>query len=124
MNRAAALAAAAGMLFFGACAAAKPSERSLLTDWAISRCVARAAAPQPFADDAKRSAAALLERGGSGVEIYQKIDAAIDRYRQQPATGSTGGSYAMLQCLEFSRDPALTAIIGPASGTTRHGPRR
>jgi hypothetical protein len=118
-------AAAMASLFLATFASASPSERALLTDWAVSRCVARAARAQPFAADAKRSAAALLERGNSGIETYARIDAALEDYTRQAAIGgSSGGTYAMLQCLEFGRSPVLAAVLGTIPRSRKHSLHR
>ena len=91
-----------------------PLDTANLRDWTVARCVAKAAGTEPFAADARRSAAALLERGNAPGALYERIDALIDRTLAVPASGSGGGTYATLQCLDLGRGRALGRVIGGA----------
>ena len=82
-----------------------------LRDWTLARCIARAAGDAPFAADARRSAAALLERGTAGAEIYERIDALVAKTLAVPVSGSSGGTYAVLQCIDLTHSKALAQVI-------------
>jgi len=84
-----------------AVATSKPDP--LLADWALARCLARAATGQPFAADAARSASALLQRGTADADAYARIDRRVTAALARPRSGSTGGSYATLTCIELAQ---------------------
>ena len=90
-------------------------ESANLRDWTVARCVAKAAGNQPCAADAKRSAAALLERGTAGAEVYERIDRLIVQTLAVPASGSSGGTYALLQCLDLAHGRALARLVDDQS---------
>ena len=92
-------------------AARRSADTANLRDWTLARCLTKAAGDQPLAADARRSAAALLERGSAGSPDYERIDALIVRTLAVPTSGSTGGTYAVLQCIDLARGRALGGII-------------
>lgn len=92
-------------------ARALPLDATNLRDWTLARCVAKAAGDQPIGADARRSAAALLERGTARPAIYERIDALIARTLTTPVSGTAGGTYAVLQCIDLTRSPALARIV-------------
>ncbi len=94
-------------------AARTASDSANLRDWTVARCIAKAADGQPVGADAKRSAAALLERGTAGPAVYERIDRLIVKTLAVRVSGSTGGTYAVLQCLDLARSPALARLVEP-----------
>ncbi len=99
-------------LLSAAPAVARPAvDTANLRDWTTARCLAKAAGDQPVALDARRSAAALLERGSARAEVYERIDRLITRTLAVPTSGSTGGTYAVLQCIDLARSSDLTRVI-------------
>lgn len=73
----------------------------LRKDWAFARCLAKTAQGQAAGDDAARSAAALLEHGRGGMEIYERLETLAVRYASRAYAGSGGGSYGTLKCLDL-----------------------
>ncbi|MDQ2147501.1 T6SS amidase immunity protein Tai4 family protein [Alcaligenaceae bacterium C4P045] len=86
-------------------------ERLRLIDLAISHCLARAFPETPFAADAGRAAAAYVELGESGVDVYDEIGTVVERHMQSPYASKSGGSLHVLQCLDLSRSAELARVI-------------
>ena len=100
----------AASLIAGPVAPPHPSQIQTLKDWALARCIARGA-PNPFADDAAKSAAALLERGEYGMEVYEAIDRLVGRALAQPYGGSVPGKYVTLKCIDLYHSMALDRVV-------------
>lgn len=79
-----------------------------LKQWALSRCIAKAANGGDFADDASRTAAALLERSSAEIQVYEKLDALVDSFLSRNSKGSVDGSYHTLDCIELFNSSELT----------------
>lgn len=87
-------------------------QRALLKDWTFFRCLAKGyGAQSPAGVDAANSAAALLERGAYDIDAYEAMEAMVAGALQRPYTGSTGGSYIGLQCLDLVRSARLDRAI-------------
>lgn len=86
------------------------SQRGLLKDWALARCLARGA-PQPFAKDAAVSAAAMLERGDYGMDAYEAVEALVGAQIAKRYAGSMPGEYVTLKCIDLYRGKALDALV-------------
>jgi len=89
-------------------------ETVVLKDWALSRCIAKVAEGQPAGQDASITAAALLERGSAGVEVYERIDRLIDDFRARRYGGSVPGEYNLLKCIELYHSADLAHIARDA----------
>lgn len=103
-------------LVLAASSAATPTttEQALLKDWALARCLAVAGKGQPLGDDAAKSAAALLERGRSGIEVYERIEALAHAALARRSGGSVPSGYNVLKCVEFYHSKALDRVAGSA----------
>ncbi|RZL19776.1 MAG: type VI secretion protein [Sphingomonas sp.] len=86
------------------------TQRNLLKDWALSRCLARGA-PQPFAKDAAVSAAAILERGDYGMEAYEAVEALVGKQLGKRYAGSVPGNYVTLKCIDLYHGAPLDAVV-------------
>jgi hypothetical protein len=89
-----------------ACAAAtvdstENAEATLLKKWALSRCLAKASANSPAGDDAAKTAAAYLEMGTAGIEVYEKLEALASSYLGREYTGSVKSNYNTMKCLDL-----------------------
>lgn len=91
---------------------ARRTQASLMTDWAVARCLAKGFGLKTQAGaDAARGAAALLERGDRGIDAYEAVERMVDRQLARPYAGSTGGSYTTLKCLDLRHAPELARLI-------------
>jgi Type VI secretion system (T6SS), amidase immunity protein len=100
----------------GACAStpelgpAHPQAR-ILKNWALSRCLAKAAGESPPGDDAARSAAAYLEMGTGPIESYDKLEALADTYLQRKYGGSVNGEYNTMKCIDLYESRELETLV-------------
>ena len=110
----------AGWLVIGSLAATPspmPTDTTAtLKDWALSRCIGKAAGA-PFRADAFASAGALLERADSDVAVFNRMDALVDRALASRRSGSVPSRYETLKCLEMYHGGELDRIVrrGPGS---------
>ena len=81
-----------------------------LKDWALSRCIGKAAGA-PFRDDAFKSAAALLERADADIAVFNRMDGLIDRALARPRGGSVPGRYDTLKCLDLYHGGELDRMV-------------
>jgi hypothetical protein len=73
----------------------------VLKKWALSRCLAKAAGESPAGDDAAKTAAAYLEMGKAGIEVYERLDELAGGYLAREYTGSVKGNYNTMKCLDL-----------------------
>lgn len=90
------------------------TQATLLKKWALSRCLAKASANSAAGDDAAKAAAAYLERGAAGVEIYEKLDALADSYLTREYTGSVKSNYNTMKCLDLYDSEELDRLVRDA----------
>jgi hypothetical protein len=83
----------------------------LLKKWTLSRCLAKAGADSPAGEDAAKTAAAYLERGATGIEIYEKLDALADSYLKREYAGSVKSHYNTMKCLDLYDSEELDRLI-------------
>jgi hypothetical protein len=82
------------------------AEAGILKDWALSRCLAKAAKDENFGNDAAKTAAAFLERGTAEMTTYEKVETLIDTFLARRYSGSVKGEYKTMKCIDLyhSRD--------------------
>ena len=74
---------------------------AILKKWALSRCLAKASGDSPAGDDAAKTAAAYLEMGEAGIEVYEKLDALAGGYLAREYSGSVKSNYNTMKCLDL-----------------------
>ena len=92
-------------------ATAKYSQKTLLKNWALSRCLAQIAPDEASRNDANATAAAYLEFGHQPIETYEAIDGLVATFIKREYAGSTKSSYNTMKCIDLfhSRDLDLVA---------------
>lgn len=90
------------------------TQATLLKKWALSRCLAKASADSAAGDDAAKTAAAYLEQGAAGIEIYEKLDALADSYLKREHTGSVKSNYNTMKCLDLYDSEELDRLVRDA----------
>jgi hypothetical protein len=90
---------------------AKAPQKMLLKKWALSRCLAKASADSPAGDDAAKTAAAYLERGTVGIEVYEKLEVLAGSYLEREYTGSVKNSYNTMKCLDLYDSDELDRLV-------------
>jgi hypothetical protein len=85
-------------------------EETWLKDWALSRCIAKAAQGENAGKDASSTAAALLERGSRGMDTYANLDRVVDSFLARHYGGSVPGEYKLLKCIDLYHSPEVARI--------------
>ncbi|GAA5175551.1 T6SS amidase immunity protein Tai4 family protein [Niveibacterium umoris] len=99
---------------------AKYSQKTLLKNWALSRCLAQIAPDEASRNDANATAAAYLEFGHQPIETYEAIDKLVVTFIKREYAGSTKSSYNSMKCIDLFHSRDLDAIVRTNVG----GPRR
>lgn len=87
---------------------------AVLKKWALARCLAKAGGDTPAGDDAAKTAAAYLEMGSAGMEVYEKIEALAGSYLAREYSGSVKSSYNTMKCLELFESQELEKLARDA----------
>lgn len=91
------------------------SQAVVLKKWALARCLAKAGGDSPAGDDAAKTAAAYLEMGTAGIEVYEKLEALALRYLQREYSGSVKSSYNTMKCLDLFESEELDELARDAA---------
>lgn len=100
--------------------AAELSQKELLKNWALSRCLATVYADPEVRDDASATAAAYLEFGNQPMGAYEALDALVDRYARQKRSGSVPSQFNTMKCIELFRSNELDSLAGAWAPQPKH----
>jgi hypothetical protein len=87
------------------------SQKTLLKDWALSRCLGRVAADAKSRDDAYATASAYLEFGKQGAEEYDAITALVEKYVSKPYGGSIKSDFNTMKCIDLFQSKELDQFV-------------
>jgi hypothetical protein len=90
------------------------SQAESLKNWALSRCLPKASACVATKIDAEKSAAAYLEMGRAGIDVYERLDRLVDAQLRRVYTGSVAGEYNTMKCIDLFRGAELDAAVREA----------
>jgi hypothetical protein len=102
----------------GAAVAPRNTQAVLLKKWALARCLAKAGGDSPAGDDAAKSAAAYLEMGTAGIEVYEKLEALVGSYLAREYTGSVKNSYNTMKCFDLFESGDLDKVARDSASET------
>ena len=86
------------------------TQAAILKKWTLARCLAHSAEQTPTGDDAAKAAAAYLEMGSAGVEVYEKLDALAERYLARTYSGSVKSPYDTMKCIDLFESEELNRL--------------
>jgi hypothetical protein len=86
------------------------SHKTMLKDWALSRCLARSFADAETKNDANATAGAYLERGQQPIEAYEAIERLVEEYANRTYTGSSGSSFNTMKCIDLFHSAELELL--------------
>lgn len=92
-------------------ATAKYSQKILLKNWALSRCLAQIAPDEASRNDANATAAAYLEFGHQPIEAYEAIDKLVGTFIKREYAGSTKSSYNTMKCIDLFHSRDLDVVV-------------
>jgi hypothetical protein len=112
-----ALLAGAILASAGCCTAGAPmgsnAQGDILKNWALSRCLSKVSSGAT-ADDAAKSAAAYLEMGKVGADVYDRLDALTASYLARTYGGSVNGRYDTMKCIDLYNSRDLDKLVQSA----------
>ncbi len=87
------------------------SQKTLLKNWAMCRCLAKAYGPGMPAEDAEATASAYLELGKAPIEAYDKLAKLVERYLSVPYSGSVKSNYNTMKCINLYNSKDLERAV-------------
>jgi hypothetical protein len=96
-------------------AASKYSQKTLLKNWALSRCLGQVYADDKTKEDANASASAYLEFGRQPVEAYEAFGAVIDKYAHKKYAGSVPSEFNTMKCIDLFHSKELDRLASKLS---------
>ena len=86
------------------------SQKTLLKNWALSRCLAQVAADSAAKDDANATAGAYLEFGKQPLEAYEELGRLVDEYAGRTYHGSVESSFNTMKCIDLFHSRELDRL--------------
>jgi hypothetical protein len=93
----------------------KYSQKALMKNWALSRCLAEAYSDQSSKDDANATAGAYLESGKQPIEAYEKLGEMAVRYAKLNYGGASGSKLNTMKCIDLFNSKELDALADKLS---------
>lgn len=91
------------------------SQKALLKNWALSRCLGRAYGAKEAEDDANRTAGAYFEFSRVPVERFEALSVLVDKYLRPDYRGSEGGSFNTMKCIDLFHSQELDSLSATLS---------
>ena len=88
------------------------SQKTLLKNWAFSRCLGQVYKDEKTKDDANSSAAAYLEYGHQPITAYEKLDVLVARYASRKYSGSVDSQFNTMKCIDLLYSKELDELVG------------
>lgn len=97
--------------------ARKYSQKMLLKNWALSRCLAQAYVDGKSSEDANASASAYLEFGRQPVEVYEAVGVIVDKYVNKKYAGSLRSEFNTMKCIDLFHSKELDVLSSKSSAS-------
>jgi hypothetical protein len=91
------------------------SQKTLLKNWALSRCLAQAYTDESAKTDANAAASAYLESGKQSIEVYSEINSLVERYLNKSYRGSIASDFNTMKCVDLFHGAELERIVSKAA---------
>ena len=104
--------------------ATKPESnpRSLVEEkYAISYCLAEAYPDSEVSRDARHVAGAYLQKGKSGIDVYEQVRAFVDEYRKEPYVSKYDRNLNIMQCLDLFGSEELAHTVRNGANNANQG---
>jgi len=100
------------------------SQRELLANWALSRCLAAAYPSLAAKEDAEVSASGYLEFGKAPIEAYEKIEALVKKALAEKYESSLKSDLNTMKCIDLYHSAELRRSIDASLREIVRAPRR
>ena len=87
------------------------SDKDMLKNWALSRCVAAIAKDETARDDAYATAGAYFEFAAYSLETYGKINEIVSRYVRKKYGGSIPSEFNTMKCIDMYHGKELDELV-------------
>ena len=95
------------------------SNPTLLRNWVLSRCLAKAY-PSPVAkEDAEATASAYLEFGNAPIEAYEEGERLVGQYLLRHYKGVGKGQFNTMKCIDLFHGKEVTELVRKYAGGTK-----
>ena len=86
------------------------SQKTLLKNWALSRCLAEVYTDGPAKDDANATASAYLEFGRQSLEVYDELSKLVNKYVARTYAGSVESHFNTMKCIDLFHSRELDRL--------------
>jgi hypothetical protein len=93
----------------------KYSQKMLLKNWALSRCLGQVYADEKTKEDANATAGAYLEFGRQPIESYEALSGLIDEYANRKYAGSIQSDFNTMKCIDLFNSEELEKLVSKLS---------
>jgi hypothetical protein len=95
------------------------SQATLLQNWVLSRCLAKAYPSKVAKEDAQLTASAYLEFGNVPIEAYDEGERLVDQYLQRHYSGVVKGPYNTMKCIDLFHGKEVAALVRKFTGNAK-----
>ncbi len=93
----------------------KYSQKVLLKNWALSRCLGQVYVDEKTKEDANATASAYLEFGRQPIESYEALGRLVDRYASRKYAGSIRSDFNTMKCIDLINSKELENLVSKLS---------
>jgi hypothetical protein len=93
------------------------SQKTLLKNWALSRCLGQVYADAKAKEDANATASAYLEFGHQPIEAYEALSALVTKYVNRNYASSVGSDLNTMKCIDLFHSKELDALTSKFAKT-------
>lgn len=83
------------------------SQKMLLKNWALSRCLGQVYEDAGARQDANASAGAYLEFGDQPIETYEALSVIVDEFANRNYSGSVDSRFGTMKCIDLMNSKRL-----------------
>lgn len=92
-------------------------QKTLLKNWALSRCLGQVYVDDKSSKDANATASAYLEFGRQPLEAYEALSVVVDKYANKKYTGSVHSEFNTMKCIDLFHSKELDDLASKFSAT-------
>ena len=97
--------------------ARKYSQKTLLKNWALSRCLGQVYLDGKAGKDANASTSAYLEFGRQPIQVYEALGVIVDKYANKKYAGSVQSEFNTMKCIDLFHSKELDDLSSKLSAS-------
>jgi hypothetical protein len=91
------------------------SQKILLKNWALSRCLGQVYSDAKAKEDAYATASAYLEFGHQSIEAYDALTTVVNKYATAKFSGSVSSEFNTMKCIDLFNSNELDDLASKFS---------